>query len=132
MHSCHVIHYYMHLGPDPKPADMNGTAAIKTRKDCGLGSCREAFPSIKLYRRLSTSKQQHWRGCCLEGNNKFSELLSLKTVVRFRFASQFLPKESDEHSLILIIPFNSHVFIRILFWSCPREIFGPTPKTAMW
>lgn len=130
MHSCHIIQYYMHLGPDPKPADINGTAAIKTRKDWGLGSHRQVFPSIKLYRKLSTNEQQHWRGCCLEGNIKCSELLTLKTVVWFRFASQCLPKESYEHSLILIIPSNSHVFIRMLFWSCLGEIFGPTPKTA--
>lgn len=42
----------------------------------------------------------------MEGNIKISKLLTLKTGVWFRFASQLLPKECYEHSLILTDPFQ--------------------------
>lgn len=41
-----MIWYYMHLGPDQKPADINSMTAIITSKDYGLGSPGEVFPRI--------------------------------------------------------------------------------------
>lgn len=37
--------------PDPKPVDINGTAAIKTRKDCSLGSQR-SVPKHKALQKI--------------------------------------------------------------------------------
>lgn len=118
----HIIQYYVHLGLTQSQLISMAQLLLKLGRTA-VWALREVFPSIKLYRRLSTNEQQHWRGGCLEGSIKFSEPLTLKTVAWFRFVSHCLPKESYEHSLILIIPSNSHVFIRMLFWSCLREIF---------